>query len=123
MDQDVVRVARILQFRIMPGQVLDPRFRGLNKNLRLVTGLAQHALDTKHLVTDGIAIAKRRQHLMDGGRHLTRGASATTTARPPAAPMWPPAPLIALALSGFDAAIIRPLLSFGFRLSTLGFRP
>jgi hypothetical protein len=68
-NQDVVGVARIFQIGIVPRQILDTRFRRLDEDLRFVAGAAQHALDTQHFVTDGVAVAKGREHLMNGGPH------------------------------------------------------
>jgi hypothetical protein len=90
--------------------MLDARLRRLNENLRLVARRAQHALDPKDFVADGIAIAKRGKHLMDGRRHLTRAASARAAARPAAAAMWTPPPL--LALSGVDGLVLRLSLAW-----------
>ena len=45
MDQDVVGMAGRRAARGIPGEVLEPRIGGLDEDLRLVAGFAQHALD------------------------------------------------------------------------------
>ena len=74
-------MARIGQVAIVPRQVLEPRIRGLDEDLRLVAGIAQHALDAQHFVTDGVAVAKGREHLMDGGTRPACAASAAARRR------------------------------------------
>ena len=85
MDQDVVGMAGVGQVAVVHGQVFETRVGGLNENLRLVAGVAQHALDAQHLVTDRIAVAERRQHLMDGGAMLIGCPRAAAAAAPRAA--------------------------------------
>ena len=105
-NQDVVGMAGIGQVAIVLGQVLEPRVRRLDEDLRLVSGIAQHALDAQHFVTDGVAVAKGREHLMNRDGHacvcaicvicgLARAASAAA-AGPAAATMRAAAALIAL---------------------------
>ena len=62
-----VGMARAEQIAIVERQILEPRVGGLDEDLRLVAGRAQHALDAEHLVADRVAVAERRQHLMDRG--------------------------------------------------------
>ena len=50
MDQDVVGVARVQQIAIVVGQILETRVGRLDEDLRLVAGVAQHALNAQHLV-------------------------------------------------------------------------
>ena len=52
------------------GEILEPLVRGLDEDVRLVAGAAQHALDAEHLVADRIAVSERGQHLMDGAARL-----------------------------------------------------
>ena len=65
MDQHVVRRDRADHLAVVDGQVLEPRIGGLDEDLGLVAGGAQHALDAEHLVADGVAVAERREHLVD----------------------------------------------------------
>ena len=60
-------MAGVGQIAVVDGQVLEPRIGGLDEDLRLVSGGAQHALDAQHLVTDGVAVAEGREHLMHRG--------------------------------------------------------
>src|SRR5262245_26407206 len=59
---------------------------GFDEDVRLVAGAAQHALDAEHLVADRVAVAERRQHLMDLHqarlRASWRGAPLTPRAGP-----------------------------------------
>ena len=59
----------VAQLVVAKRQVLNLRIGGLGKNLGFVSGVAQHALNAQHLVADGVAIAKGREYLMDGGSH------------------------------------------------------
>ena len=68
-DQDVVGMAGVGQIAIVLRQMLEPRIGGLDEDLRLVAGAAQHALDAQHFVADRIAVAEGREHLMDGDSH------------------------------------------------------
>ena len=62
-------MAGVGQVAIVQRQVFEPRIRGLDEDLRLVSGTAQHALDAQHFVTDGVAVAKGREHLMNRDSH------------------------------------------------------
>ena len=73
---------------VVDGQVLEPRIGGLDEDLRLVAGAAEHALDAEHLVADGVAVAERREHLVDARRARHAGAHADATGR--ATPAWRP---------------------------------
>ncbi len=57
---------------VVDGQMLEPRIGGLDEDLRLVAGGAQHALDAEHLVADGVAVAERREDLVDARREAAR---------------------------------------------------
>src|SRR5690606_2663701 len=73
-DQQVVGMARVEQIAVVVRQILEPRVRGLDEDLGLVAGGAQHALDAQHLVPDGIAVAERGEHLVNGAnRHRVTG--------------------------------------------------
>ena len=65
-DEDGLGRRLVDQVAIVAGQVLEPRVGGLDEDVRAVAGGAQHLLDAEHLVADGVAVAERRQHLMDG---------------------------------------------------------
>src|SRR6187401_842135 len=65
-EQQVVRTARIDQIAVVVGQVLEPGVRRLDEGLRVVAGRAQDPLDAEHLVADGVAVAERGKHLVDG---------------------------------------------------------
>ena len=58
-------MADVDQLAIVARQRLEPVIGGLDEDLRLVAGGAQHALDAEHLVADGVAVAERREHLVD----------------------------------------------------------
>ena len=76
-------MAGIHQIAVVVGQVLETRVRRLDEDLRVVAGRPQHALDAKHLVADGIAVAQRGQDLMDRaqahGRTAPAGMAASTS--------------------------------------------
>ena len=108
-NQDVVGMAGVCQVAIVRGQVFEPGIRGLDEDLRLVSGIAQHALDAQHFVTDGVAVAQGREHLMNRDSHacvcaicvicgLARAASAAA-AGPAAAAVRAAAARIALTVS------------------------
>ena len=63
-------MADLCQVAIVARQVLEPRIRCLDENPGVISGLAQHALNTQHFMADGIAIAKRREHLVNCDGHL-----------------------------------------------------
>ena len=65
MEQQVVRVADVDELAVVARQRLEPAVGGLDEDLRLVAGRAQHALDAEHLVADRVAVAERREHLVD----------------------------------------------------------
>ena len=67
-DQQVVGVAGLGQIAIVEREVLEAAVGGLDEDLRRVAGGPQHALDAEHLVTDRVAVAQRREHLV----HLRR---------------------------------------------------
>jgi hypothetical protein len=50
---------------VIRGFVFQSRVRGFHVDTRFHTCSAQHAADAEHRVADRIAVAKRRQHLMD----------------------------------------------------------
>ena len=80
MEQQVVGMAGVDQLAVVARQRLEPRVGGLDEDLRLVAGAAQHALDAEHLVADRVAVAERREHLVDG---WSRAPSAPPARRPP----------------------------------------
>ena len=65
MEQQVVGMAEIDQLAIVARQRLEPVVRGLDEDLRLVAGAPQHALDAEHFVADRVAVAERREDLVD----------------------------------------------------------
>ena len=85
MEQQVVGTARVQQIAIVVGQILEPRVGRLDEDLRIVAGRAQDALDAEHLVPDGVAVAERRQHLVDGTKAHRRTAPGGTPASTSAA--------------------------------------
>ena len=58
-------MAGVDELAVVARQRLEPVVGGLDEDLRLVAGGAQHALDAEHLVADRVAVAERRQHLVD----------------------------------------------------------
>ena len=96
-------MAGVGQVAIVQRQVLEPRIGGLDEDLRLVSGRAQHALDAQHLVTDGIAVAKGREHLMDGE------APCVSAAPPPPPPAAAGARRFGRRRRRIAAASLRPL--------------
>ena len=98
-NQDVVGMARIRQVAIIQRQILEPRVSGLDEDLRLVAGTAQHALDAQHFVTDRIAVAERGEHLMDGGLHVSARLRRCGGGRGPSP----------VASAPFDGPVLRPL--------------
>ena len=64
-QQQVVGMAGVDELAVVARQRLEPRIGGLDEDVRLVAGRAQHALDAEHFVADGVAVAERREHLMD----------------------------------------------------------
>ena len=100
------------QIAVVDRQVLEPRIGGLDEDLRLVPGAAQHALNAEHLVSDRIAVAERRQNLMNRGHAPSvrscraagpRAAAAARTAAPVgilgASCAWRPSTLLGTTLS------------------------
>ena len=81
MQQQVVGVARVHQLAVVAREILEPRVRRLDEDLRLVAGRAQHALDAEHLVADGVAVPERGEHLVDGrARHASTAPAGTPAA-------------------------------------------
>ena len=84
-------MAGVDQLAVVARQRLEAVVGGLDEDLRLVSGRAQHALDAEHLVADGVAVAERREHLVDRGSRASpgRSPSAAWRARPrPAGRSW-----------------------------------
>ena len=65
MEQQVVGMAGVDELAVVARQRLEPAVGGLDEDVRLVAGAAQHALDAEDFVADGVAVAERREHLMD----------------------------------------------------------
>ena len=86
-QQQVVGMAGVDQLAVVARQRLEPVVGGLDEDLRFVAGAAQHALDAEHLVADRVAVAERREHLVDrGSRRASRRRPARQPGeRPPAA--------------------------------------
>src|SRR5918996_770422 len=72
MNQDVVGMARVLQLWILRRSIPEPSIGGFDENLRLVSSRSQDALDAEHLIADRVAVAQRRQHLVNRGRAARR---------------------------------------------------
>src|SRR4029453_16235964 len=79
-EKQVFGVARVQEITIVVGQVLEPRLGRLHEDLRIVAGGAQHALNPENLVSDGVAVAERRQDLVDGPEAHRRTAPVGTPA-------------------------------------------
>src|SRR5690348_8031282 len=75
MDEQIVGPARGCEVVVVARERLQPWVGGLDEDVRFVAGLAQHVPDPERLVPDGIAIAERREYLVDRG---TCGAHAPT---------------------------------------------
>ena len=58
-------MAEVDQLAIVARLRLEAVIGGLDEDLRLVAGAAQHALDAEHFVADGVAVAERGEHLVD----------------------------------------------------------
>ena len=71
-------MAGVDQLAVVARQRLEPVVGRLDEDVRLVARAAQDALDAEHLVADGVAVAERREHLVDAADH--------PCARRPAAP-------------------------------------
>src|SRR5258708_7593129 len=69
MDEDVVRPDRADHLAIVGRQVLEPAIRRFDEDLRVVPGAVQRALDTEDFVPDGVAVAERREDLVDASAH------------------------------------------------------
>ena len=80
MNEHVGGIDRPDHVPVVDCEVLEPRIGGLDEDVGLVPGAAQHALDAQHFVADGVAVAKRGEHLVDArtGAHerLPAGTAA-----------------------------------------------
>jgi hypothetical protein len=65
-DEDRLGTGFVDQFAVVAGQMLEPRVGGLDEDVGPVAGRPEHFLDAQDLVADGVAVAERREHLMDG---------------------------------------------------------
>src|SRR3989442_6054975 len=65
MDQQIVRAAEVDQLAVIARQRFEAVIGRLDENLGLIAGAAQDALNAEHLVADRIAVAERREHLVD----------------------------------------------------------
>ena len=83
MDEDRLGRGFVDEVAIVARQIFEARVRGLDEDVRSIPGLAQHLLDAEDLVADGVTVAERRQHLMDGGRVRARGSSVPHVALSP----------------------------------------
>ena len=74
-EEQVVGMAGVHQLAVVAGHRLEPVIGGFDENLRFVAGRAEHALDAEHFMADGVAVAERRQHLVDPASrsHLPAG--------------------------------------------------
>ena len=88
MDEDVFGGDRPDHLAIVQREILEAAIGGLDEDGRLVSGRFQRALDPEHLVADGVAVAERRQHLVDARRagsgraHCRLAAARLATAGP-----------------------------------------
>ena len=60
------------EVQVIEGLILEPVVGGLHENLGLISRGSQHALNPEHFVADGVAVAERRQDLVDRNRHDQR---------------------------------------------------
>ena len=66
-DEKGLRVRVIEQISIVVRQIFNLRVHGLDIDPGVVPGTSQYVLDAEHLVTDGVAIAQRREDLVSLG--------------------------------------------------------
>ena len=64
-EQQIVRMAVIHQLAKVAGQRLEAGVGGFDEDLGVVASRAQDPLNAEHLMADRIAVAERREHLMD----------------------------------------------------------
>src|SRR6185436_16736849 len=65
MQQQVLGVAGVDQLAVVAGQRFDALVGGLDENIRLVAGAAQHPLDPENFVADRVSVAERGENLVD----------------------------------------------------------
>ena len=65
MQQQVVGPARVQQVPVVVRKVLGPGIGGLDEDLRVVPGAAEHTPDPEDLVSNGVAVSERGEDLMD----------------------------------------------------------
>src|SRR3954471_8084364 len=75
-EQQVVRMADVDQLAIIAGLRLEAVVGGLDEDLGLVAGGAQHTLNTEDFVADGVAVAERCEHLVDADHARLRPAAS-----------------------------------------------
>src|SRR5690606_10259981 len=73
MDEDVVFADVADRIAIVDRLVLESSIRGFDDDFGLVTGGAQDTADAEHFMADGVAVAERREHLMDAHHVTLRG--------------------------------------------------
>ena len=66
-EEQVVGTARVDQLPIVTRQRFETWIGGLDEDIGLIAGSAQHPLRAKDFVADGIAVAERRKNLVNGG--------------------------------------------------------
>src|SRR5439155_18628577 len=77
-------MAEVDELAVIARQMLQPVIRGLDEDVGFVSGGPQDALNAEHFVADRIAVAERREHLMDAGSHAR--LRSTSYSRPRAGP-------------------------------------
>src|SRR5258707_6805683 len=81
MDQQVVVVTEVDETTEIDRHGLEAAVGRFDEDLRLVPRRAQHPLDREHLVTDGIAVAERREYLLDADHSFASTSLAGGTSR------------------------------------------
>ncbi len=103
-DQDVVCRDRADHVAIVDGEMLEPRIRGFDENLRHISGGAQRPLNAENFMADRIAIAERREDLVD----VRPASGGTHEACPTTAPAGIAASTLAAAGRSFFRRAIHP---------------
>src|SRR6185436_5277886 len=71
-QQQVVGMAVVHQLAKVARQRLEARVGGFDEDLGFVAGAAQHPLNAEHLMADRVAVAERREHLVDANHARIR---------------------------------------------------
>ena len=81
MDEKIVGSDRVFQLAIVARQRLELRVRGLDEDVGRMAGRQQRALDAQHLVADRVAVAQRREDLVDLCHRRPWGLAAASLVR------------------------------------------